>query len=46
MNANLTPQHGSELDPGLLIVDDFLTEEEEAKILKELEEDTAPHDFN
>ena len=46
MNENLTPQHGSELDPGILAVDDFLTDEEEAKILKDLEEDAVQHDFN
>jgi hypothetical protein len=46
INENLNPQHRSELDPGILIVDDFLTEEEEAKILKALEEDTAEDDFN
>ena len=46
INENLTPQHRSELDPGILVVDDFLTDEEEAKILKEVEEDTAQHDFN
>ena len=46
INENLTPPHGSEQDPGILMVDDFLTEEEEAKILKEIEEDSAQHEFN
>ena len=40
IDENLTLRYGEEVDPGVLTVEGFLTEEEEAKILKELEEDT------
>ena len=40
--ANLTNNYGYDLDPGIFAVEDFLTEEQEAKILEDLENEDAP----
>jgi hypothetical protein len=40
IDENLKLRDGSEADPGVFVVEDFLTEEQEAKILKDFERDT------
>ena len=40
--ANITNHYGFELDPGVFVIDDFLTEEQEAQILEDLENEDTP----
>lgn len=40
INEKVMVHYASELDPGVLTVEDFLTEEQEAQILQDLEKDT------
>ena len=40
IDENLTLRYDDEIDPGVLTIEGFLTEEEEAKILSDLERDT------
>lgn len=42
INENPVLEAGSEVDPGIFAADDFVTEEQEAEILRELGEQTAP----
>ncbi len=42
INDSPVLEAGSEVDPGILAVDDFLTEEQEAEILRDLEKQAAP----
>lgn len=39
--ANSTSSPGSAIDPGVLIVDNFLTREQESEILRQLERESS-----